>query len=225
MLPYGLIGNWSPGIGDPTVMGWLTVVAYFVAAWLCWRALRRHSGSRGLEAIRVTLAGLRALLKRGRPPPTEAESLARLAALWLFLAALMLFLGFNKQLDLQSAITEIGRILAHEQGWYEERGSVQTLFIGLVGVFGLLGLGALVLLVRGYVKRVRLALLGTVFVAVFVLIRASSFHHMDRLIGTEVVGLRMNWILELGGIVCVAVSAWKNAGLSVKSLAAGRARK
>ena len=30
--------GWSPGIGDPTIYGWLTVAAYAVAAWLCWRA-------------------------------------------------------------------------------------------------------------------------------------------------------------------------------------------
>jgi hypothetical protein len=29
--------NWSPGIGDPTVGGWVTVVFYFVAVWSTWR--------------------------------------------------------------------------------------------------------------------------------------------------------------------------------------------
>jgi len=50
-------------------------------------------------------------------------------------------------------------------------------------------------------------LIGTVFVVAFVTIRAASFHHVDTLIGTPVAGLRMNWILELGGIACVALAA------------------
>ena len=31
----GWIGSWSPGIGDPNVMGWVTVVAYAAAGWQC----------------------------------------------------------------------------------------------------------------------------------------------------------------------------------------------
>lgn len=36
--------QWSPVIGDPSVMGWLTVVAYGVAAVLCFRAARAPTG-------------------------------------------------------------------------------------------------------------------------------------------------------------------------------------
>ena len=30
-------GRWHPGIGDPTPIGWLTVIAYGTAALLCFR--------------------------------------------------------------------------------------------------------------------------------------------------------------------------------------------
>jgi hypothetical protein len=33
--------GWEPGIGDPTLYGWLTVAAYALAALCCWRASRR----------------------------------------------------------------------------------------------------------------------------------------------------------------------------------------
>jgi len=33
--------GWKPGIGDPTVYGWLTVAAYALGALLCWRASQR----------------------------------------------------------------------------------------------------------------------------------------------------------------------------------------
>jgi hypothetical protein len=213
VLPFGLIGEWSPGIGDPTFVGWLTVAAYFATAWLCWKSLRRSCGARGLAALRASLAGLRTLARPRRAGPGLGESAARLDALWLCLSALMLFLGVNKQLDLQSAVTAVGRILAHGQGWYDHRHAVQAAFIVVVGLSGLAGLGAVALLARGHFERVRLALLGMVFLVAFVLIRASSFHHMDALIRTEVAGARMNWVLELGGIACVAASAWRSSGL------------
>jgi hypothetical protein len=44
----------------------------------------------------------------------------------------------------------------------------------------------------------------------FIAIRAASFHHFDRFIGHEVGGVRMNWILELGGISLIAANAaWR----------------
>ena len=36
----GSDGRWHPGIGDPTPMGWVTVLAYGVSAALCWRCAR-----------------------------------------------------------------------------------------------------------------------------------------------------------------------------------------
>jgi hypothetical protein len=32
------IFGWTPTIGDPTIYGWLTVAAYAVGAFVCWRA-------------------------------------------------------------------------------------------------------------------------------------------------------------------------------------------
>jgi hypothetical protein len=33
--------GWTPGIGDPTVYGWVTVVAYALGAYACWLASTR----------------------------------------------------------------------------------------------------------------------------------------------------------------------------------------
>jgi len=40
--------NWSPGIGDPTVAGWLTVILYLVTSVGCW-ILARELGSADIE--------------------------------------------------------------------------------------------------------------------------------------------------------------------------------
>jgi hypothetical protein len=175
-------GHWRPGIGDPTPVGWLTVLAYLAAAGACgvnWIAERRAA-------------------RAGRPAdPT----------FWLALGGLLLFLGINKQLDLQTLLGSIGRELARSQGWYAERRFYQVLFIACLGAAGLAALAVLCWAARRRWKRNVLPLTGVVFLYVFVLTRASSFHHVDVLLRSSVLGVRWNWILELGGIATVAAGA------------------
>jgi hypothetical protein len=176
--------NWSPGIGDPTFIGWLTVVLYFAAAVSCWKLGRR--------------------LKTGdRRFVNERRA-------WLSIAILFLALGINKQLDLQTALTEAGRVVAHLQGWYERRQPVQIAFIGLVAVTCLIMAMTLLIWMRSAPVPTWLGLMGTVFVLGFVLIRAASFHHVDRFIGRSILGLRWNWVIEISGIGLVLVaSLWR----------------
>lgn len=82
--------NWTPGIGDPTFVGWLTVVLYFATSISCW-----------ISARKVELEGNH----------HSNECLA-----WPFIAVLFLALGINKQLDLQTALTEAGRVVASSPG-------------------------------------------------------------------------------------------------------------
>lgn len=176
----GLVGHWSPGIGDPTFVGWLTVVAYFVTAWRCLLAARRITGP---------MAALR-----------EAR---RERSFWMVLSILFLFLGINKQLDLQSLLTEVGRLLAKDEGWYESRGRVQLVFILAVGALGVAAAAAGIYAVRRATLGARIAAGGTALLMAFVVIRAASFHHVDSFIDSHWLGLRANWLVELGGIFIV----------------------
>jgi hypothetical protein len=56
-------------------------------------------------------------------------------------------------------------------------------------------------------RQTRTAILGTMLVFAFVVIRAASFHNIDRLLGVEWLGLRINWIVELSGIFVVLGAA------------------
>jgi hypothetical protein len=201
--------HWRPGIGDPSFMGWLTVFAYLLVGWLCLRAFMVEKSGKP-RPYRQAIPALLRVLKRHWPRPPGP---ARRAALWLVMGSLLFALGVNKQLDLQSLVTDLGRVLAHDQGWYQQRRTVQIAFIAIVGLIGAIGLGGVVWLARGQLADFRLALGGMVFLCAFVLARASSFHHVDILIHTEFVGVQLNWLFELTGIVLVGVAAgrrlWK----------------
>jgi hypothetical protein len=172
----GLIGSWSPGIGDPTVAGWTTTFLYFATVVQIWRVMRRID-------------------------PVSFEW-----TVWRLLLVCMFALGVNKQLDLQTAFTEVGRILAHKQGWYDDRQEVQKMFIA--GLCGAAAAGCVAIAVVAYhmPPSTRLALCGIVGLTAFVLIRASSFHHVDILLSTRTIGFKVNWILENGGILLVMLA-------------------
>ena len=171
----GWIGSWSPGIGDPTLVGWLTVVLYFLTAWCAYRVATKRAF----------------LLSK-----TELW-------FWRMLALGLAALGVNKQLDLQTALTEFGRILAAEQGWYDERRQVQRTFIVTVALGNLLLGSVVAVLLRSAPRPTWLAIAGTIGLLCFVAIRAASFHHLDAWLGGSIDGLHWNWILEVGSIVVV----------------------
>src|SRR5687768_1033920 len=171
--------RWRPGIGDPTLMGWLTVVAYLAAAFLCWRA-----ATKGLHGRKVKL-------------------------FWAGLAALLLFLGINKQLDLQTAFTFIAKDFAKATGWYENRRAVQGIFVVLIALGGLFATSALFWFYRREFKRLWPALAGLAFLGSFVVIRAASFHHVDQILKSGPGGFHMNWLFELAGIAAIAWPAWR----------------
>ena len=176
-------GRWHPGIGDPSVIGWVTVGAYVLAGVLCAMCAARAS--------------------RELSDPRQRR-------FWAAIAVLMLALGTNKQLDLQTWFTEVGRDMARAQGWYAIRHAVQLAFIAVLAVLGLLCQVWLYRMLRDFGAEVRLAAIGLTFLTVFVVMRAASFHHADTLLGLHVGGwLTVNGMLELGGIGCVAWAAWQ----------------
>ncbi len=103
----GWVGEWSPGIGDPNIISWIIVALYTLSAWQCYRVatLRSNMRSKGERNI------------------------------WWILVFGLALLGINKQLDLQTALTEFRRILSKQQGWYENRRQVQLFFIFGIAAF------------------------------------------------------------------------------------------
>jgi hypothetical protein len=170
--------HWVAGIGDPTPLGWVTVGAYFVASVICW-----------MNAF-------------SKASPTRIERL-----FWMAFGLGMAALGINKQLDLQTWFTLTAKSLAKSEGWYEQRQIFQTFFIAAIAIVGAGSLALLWAVVRRAPVAYRLAVIGGVFLMCFIVVRAASFHHVDQLLGVQVGALKMNHILELGGIGCIALGA------------------
>ncbi len=177
-------GKWKPGIGDPSIFGWITVAAYLIAFVLC---------------LRTGFAD-RKLLKTGR------KDIAPL--FWFALAGVLLLLGINKQLDLQTLLTEQIRLIARQRGWLAYKQQLEQWFIMTLTLVGIVLLTSMVWSTRRALKRVWLAIVGATFLVVFILVRASSFHHVDQWLGLPLGAANRNVALELGGICIVAIAAF-----------------
>jgi len=172
--------GWSPGIGDPTVMGWVAVAAYLSAAAV------------------AGVAGARAAF------PVSSRRRERL--FWLSLFLVLSFLAINKQLDLQSFLTALGRCLSRTQGWYDNRRDVQQDFVLALAGLAAAGAAGLTWFLRGTYRRSGLALCGLALLAGFVLIRAVGFHHAESLIGIHVPSPGMSHVLELSGLALILIA-------------------
>lgn len=174
-----MIRDWLASVERADIADWVTVGAYLIAALLCARA-----------------AG------QARP-----RGQARERMFWRITAAFLIFLGINELLDLQTLLTSAARAHAKANGWYGERRQVQYAFVLALGAAAL-GAGIAILwLTRRTHAAVRLALGGLIFIGLFVLLRAASFHHLDEILGRGAPAFNWGSIQEMTGILMVAGAA------------------
>lgn len=183
-MSRGWIGSWAPGIGDPTLGGWVTVALYAWAAWACHRVLKEERR----RSLHLSLNE---------------------RVVWKLFFVGMIALGINKQLDLQSAFTELARLYAREQGWYANRRQYQQAFIAALPILGLSVLASLTALVWNAPAPTLWTCAGVAGLVVFVAVRAASFHHVDEWLGWRLAGLRFNWILEMGALLAIGLGAYR----------------
>ncbi len=174
-------------IGDPTPFAWATVAMYLLAALLCfvcaWKAERIFDD--------------------------EHTWLHRL--IWMGLGLGLVFLGANKQLDLQSWFTQVAKNVAWELGLYDMGQGLQVLFIlALIGVSGVAFLIALYFL-RHVWRHYWLLLFGVLFIARFVITRAAGFYgvylpELSQFTG----GYKITWAMEFLGALFIALAALYN---------------
>jgi hypothetical protein len=180
-LGYIEAGQWHPGISDPTPMGVIIFVCYFIGAAVCgvraWRCLHTPA------------------LRKGH------------FRFWVFCGFALVLFGLNKQLDLHQLISQLGRDWARADGWYQDRREIQSLFMKCLAGAAAVTLLAILWALRGMTFRYYIALLGLMFLGFYVLIRTASFHNVDQFLGLGTEGFRLAWLVELGGIAITAVAA------------------
>jgi len=180
-LIFKSIETWQLSYGDKTIFSWIIVFLYLLAAYTSFR--------------------LGAALSKSNQSIFSYENI-----FWYFISGLMIFLAFNKQLDLQSLLTILARDAAIRNGWWAVRRSYQFWFIG-----GMLAMSTgllifFIYILRGTIKNNYLAIMGLFLLLVFILVRAISFHHFDKLIGLSFIGIEINFMLEFSGIILIITS-------------------
>lgn len=174
-----MISDWQSSIAHADMADWVTVAAYLLAASLS------------------ALAAGHARLRRE----------ARDGMFWRITAVLLILLGINELLDLQALLTSVGREYAKANGWYGEHRRVQYVFVMALGVAAAVAGIAMLWLTRRAHGAVRLALAGLVFIGLFVLLRAASFHHLDDILGGGAPTFNWGSLQELAGVLIVAAAA------------------
>jgi hypothetical protein len=181
-----LMGNWRPSFHDNFFMGWLITGSYFSCAFVA--------------ALYATFL-------------SQMEEKKALQ-FWWSISVIMILLGVNKQLNLQTLLTEVGRQIAHAQEWYDRRRVVQLMFISILSASFMAAFIGLAIIFRDLLMRYLLAFCGLLLLLSYVIIRAASFHHISELIQYDLEGSKMNGVLELAGIYFVMWTGLKEMLLS-----------
>lgn len=146
--------GWSFGFNDPTLLGWIMTAAYFLAAALGFHLWQRTR-------------------REGSP----------LSRFWLVLAVALLFLGFNKQLDLQTLLLKSVSRIAQTTGWYGQKELVRIASVAAAGAAVMAS--GIWLFVRkpAYLPRDPLLWAAIALVLFFVFVRTSALDGVFRAIG------------------------------------------
>ncbi len=177
-----VVSRWLPGIGDPTLAAWIAVAAYGVAA---------------------VLAGMVVYRSPGFPEPSRSRE----TRFWLIVLVAVTLLFVNKQADLQSLGRAIGRCVALEGGWYDQRQPVRLAIFAMLTMLGV-GLALyLAALLHAIAGRHWAAACGLVLLGVFSLVRMVGLTHLDLLVGLNLLELPGFFLVEIAGALFVALGA------------------
>ena len=174
-----MIGAWFGTISHPGAADELTAASYGIAAVLCaWAWYRAGRARDRFGGWFWTLSGLSMMLSAG-----------------------------NELLDLQTLLTMLVRADAVAGGWYDQRRGVQLVFVIALVASAAAGATAAWWHTKGRDRGIRVALIGVLSIAVFFLLRATSFHHVDQVLGQWSGNGRWASIQEIAGIAAVSAGS------------------
>jgi hypothetical protein len=160
----------------PSPGSWITAALYFWSAHSC-RA----------TAIRLKVGSLE----------TRA---------WTAIAVLLALLGASELLQLQPAITNFGRSIAFDEGWYWHRQGIQAAFTKIGAAITVVFSLGLFLSARRTSIECAISSGCAVMIVGFILVRAISLHQVDAFLLRTMFGLPWNRIPEFAGSAIILLS-------------------
>lgn len=126
---------------------------------------------------------------------------------WTAMAIFMLALCVNKQLDIQSLFTAIGREISVKGGWYNNRRVFQKEFIYALILLSTLFTISIAVILRKSSRYVIGSSIGLTILISFIVARASSFNYIDSALGLRFFAITLNHYAENLGIMIILINA------------------
>ena len=139
---------------------------------------------------------------------------SRERTIWLIEAVVLFALAISTAINGPGLATETFRAIAMDDGWYVLRGSAQGRLIALaLGVFAITAIVSLYWS-RSVALPASLALLASMLLISFIVVRTISLHAVDRVVFMRIAGITVSSIVEAAGIVVILMLVfWRTAML------------
>lgn len=128
--------------------------------------------------------------------------------LWICIAAILLLLGINKQLNFQTLLIIVGRSLANKHGWIENSRKIEMLFAAIF-CLGIGIMGTLVLFrIRHILSKAWIEITGIALLLGFTVIRAGQIDHIGKAEKLQSMLIHIHAI-ELTGILIIVFAMFR----------------
>jgi hypothetical protein len=179
---------------DSTFLGWLATGMYVAATVLCACAIEPPPAAASAQVSRAPHS-----VSRG------------VRAFWLLLTIALGLLAINKQLDLQTALTDLLRGDAERGGWYSHRRKWQIIFVMAAALLAGGAAWTAVRLLGRQWRSHRLVLAGIAALAAYLMLRVVDIERVGEMTGLPLSAHRLRDALEWAGLLMIAVAAWRRA--------------
>jgi hypothetical protein len=124
---------------------------------------------------------------------------------WRICSFVLLFQVANTPLDMHAFVWTTGRCLAHIQGWYKERQSVQIMFLLIVaGIVACVILIALVVFYRNIMRNF-LAVTGITIALGLTAVKGISLHQVNEVFKIDVGPFKVADLIENFGVILALI--------------------
>jgi hypothetical protein len=126
---------------------------------------------------------------------------------WTAIAVLLAVIGVSDMLQLEPAITNFGRSIAFDEGWYWHRRGIQIALTEIGAATTVVFCLGLLFSARCTSLECAIALACAAMIVGYIFVRAVSLHQIDALLLRTTFGFRWNRIPELAGSVIILLSS------------------